>query len=93
MTDTRDLLTVTEAALALNASNQTVRNWIRSERLGGIRIGHRFLIPRGNVERMSGGVSAPVGEGPRALDSDDAPVRLLRARAVDAETIDALLGE
>jgi excisionase family DNA binding protein len=46
-----ELLTVSQAAEDLRASTQTIRNWIRSERLAAVRIGNRFLIPRAEVER------------------------------------------
>jgi excisionase family DNA binding protein len=85
MTDTKDLLTVSEAAEALNASSQTIRNWIRAERLEGVRIGHRFLIPRESVERMRGDTSPAPGQGTWAFESDDAPVRLPRAGSVRPE--------
>src|SRR5689334_11382315 len=49
-----DLLTVSQAAEDLRASTQTIRNWIRSERLAAVRIGNRFLIPRAEVERLLG---------------------------------------
>jgi excisionase family DNA binding protein len=49
-----ELLTVSQAAEDLRASTQTIRNWIRSERLAAVRIGNRFLIPRAEVERLLG---------------------------------------
>jgi excisionase family DNA binding protein len=53
MADT-ELLTVSQAAEALSASTQTIRNWIRSGRLRGVRVGTRFLVPHVEVERMLG---------------------------------------
>src|SRR5207245_412544 len=41
-----ELLTVSQAAEAFSATAQTVRNWIRGDRLHAVRIGTRFLIPR-----------------------------------------------
>jgi excisionase family DNA binding protein len=63
-----ELLTVSQAADALNASTQTIRNWIRSDRLKGVRIGNRFLVPRTEVERLRGDVGSPVGESPEELE-------------------------
>jgi excisionase family DNA binding protein len=57
MADT-ELLTVSQAAEALSASSQTIRNWIRGDRLQGVRIGNRFLIPRAEVERVRGDLFA-----------------------------------
>jgi excisionase family DNA binding protein len=59
-----DLLTVTQAAAALKSSGQSVRNWIRAGELRAVRIGNRFLVPRSEVERMRGEVSAPAAESP-----------------------------
>jgi excisionase family DNA binding protein len=81
MADT-ELLTVSQAADALNASTQTVRNWIRADRPHGVRIGNRFLIPRAEVDQMRGGLSAPRGESPWDFDDDEAAAPLPRARAL-----------
>lgn len=51
-----ELLTASQAGEDLSASSQTIRNWIRSDRLHAVRIGNRFLIPRSEVERMLGDV-------------------------------------
>ena len=72
-----ELLTVSQAADALSASTQTIRNWIRSGRLRGVRIGNRFLIPRHEVDRMRGRASASHGESPWEFDPD-APAEPLR---------------
>jgi excisionase family DNA binding protein len=61
-----DRLPVSEAAEALSASTQTIRNWIRGDRLHGVRIGNRFLIPRAEVEQLRGDVGSSVGETPWA---------------------------
>ncbi len=81
MADT-ELLTVSQAAEALNASTQTIRNWIRAERLQGVRIGNRFLIPRAEVDQMLGGLSTPSGESPWDFDDDEAAAPLPRAGAL-----------
>jgi excisionase family DNA binding protein len=64
-----ELLTVSQAAEDLRASTQTIRNWIRSDRLAAIRIGNRFLIPRAEVERMLGD-ALPLGSGESPWDFD-----------------------
>ena len=56
-----ELLTVSQAAEACNATNQTIRNWIKNGRLHGVRIGNRFLIAREEVDRLRGDVRAPGG--------------------------------
>src|SRR5438270_6931391 len=66
-----ELLTVSQAAEALSASTQTIRNWIRSGRLRGVRIGNRFLIPHGEIERMRGDFPTATGEGPWELDENE----------------------
>lgn len=65
-----ELLTVSQAAEALSASTQTIRNWIRADRLRGTRIGNRFLIPRDEVDRMRGRSSVSHGESPWEFDPD-----------------------
>ncbi|MGI8863658.1 MAG: helix-turn-helix domain-containing protein [Solirubrobacteraceae bacterium] len=74
-----ELLTVSQAAEALSASSQTIRNWIRADRLPGVRIGNRFLIPRAEVERLRGDVSAARGESPWDFDGDEPGEPLPRA--------------
>jgi excisionase family DNA binding protein len=69
----QELLTASQAAEALSASSQTIRNWIRSNRLHAVRIGNRFLIPRDEVDRMRGEVRSEVGESPWAFGNDPAP--------------------
>jgi excisionase family DNA binding protein len=89
-----ELLTVSQAAESLSASTQTIRNWIRSERLKGVRIGNRFLIPRTEVERLRGDLGSPVGESPWAFETDDPGVALPRptGAARSADPADGLLG-
>jgi excisionase family DNA binding protein len=89
-----ELLTASQAGEALSASSQTIRNWIRSDRLHAVRIGNRFLIPRSEVERMLGDVLSARGESPWDF-ADDAPAASLpraaeRSSAVDRA--DGLLG-
>ena len=76
-----ELLTASQAAEGLNASSQTIRNWIRAGQLRAVRIGNRFLIPRAEVERMRGSGSAPVGESPWEFDPDAPADPLPRAAA------------
>jgi len=89
-----ELLTVSQAAEALSASTQTIRNWIRGDRLKGVRIGNRFLVPRTEVERLRGDVGSPVGESPWAFETDDTAVALRRpaGAAQSADPADGLLG-
>jgi len=77
--DESELLTVSQAAEALNATSQTIRNWIRSGRLDAKRIGNRFLIPREQVVELRGDASLPSGESPWAID--DTPPEPLRRKA------------
>ena len=41
--DETELLTVSQAAEAFSATSQTIRNWIRADRINSVRIGNRFL--------------------------------------------------
>jgi excisionase family DNA binding protein len=67
-----ELLTASQAAEALSASSQTIRNWIRADQLRAVRIGNRFLIPRSEVERMRGHTSSTSrGESTWAFDPDE----------------------
>ena len=94
MTDP-ELLTVSQAAEACSATNQTIRNWIKSERLHGVRIGNRFLIPRAEILRLLGDVPAPRAESPWDYSSDE-PARPLprktAERQPDVDPTDGLLG-
>jgi excisionase family DNA binding protein len=89
-----DLLTASQAAEALSATSQTIRNWIRSDQLRAVRIGNRFLIPRSEVDRMRGEVRAPRGEGPWEFEDAEPAAPLLRAAAPRSVTdrVDQLLG-
>ncbi len=88
------LLTVSEAAEALNASTQTIRNWIRAERLQGVRIGNRFFIAPEEVERLRGDVPASRGEGPWDFETDVPMTPLPRTAggAAPGDLTDGLLG-
>ena len=90
-----ELLTASQAAEALSASSQTIRNWIRADQLHAVRIGNRFLIPRSEVERMRGTDSAPRGESTWAFDPDEPPEPLPRAGSRDPRGVAAapLLGD
>ena len=76
----QELLTASQAADALSATSQTIRNWIRSERLHAVRIGNRFLIPWSEVERLRGELPGnPRGESPWEFAEDGPAVPLPRA--------------
>jgi excisionase family DNA binding protein len=90
----QELLTASQAAEALSASSQTIRNWIRAEQLRAVRIGNRFLIPRSEVERLRGSASTPTGESPWEFDPDEPAEPLPRAGGRDsgADSAESLLG-
>ena len=89
-----ELLTASQAAGALSASGQTIRNWIRSGRVHAVRIGNRFLIPRSEVERMLGDVPRARGESPWEFAEDAPAVSLPRAgdRSSRVDPTDGPLG-
>lgn len=94
MNDT-ELLTVSQAAEAFNATSQTIRNWIRGDRVQALRIGNRFLIPRSEVERLRGEFSAARGEGTWEHEPGhpaDPLVRRSGERRPDEDPTDGLLG-
>jgi excisionase family DNA binding protein len=91
MADT-ELITVSQAAEALSASTQTIRNWIRSGRLRGVRVGNRFLVPHGEIERMLGDVPAATGEGPWEFDEHEPGPPLPRAGRTEPGSPEPLLG-
>lgn len=78
--DDTELLTVSQVAEALSASSQTIRNWIRAEQLRAVRIGSRFLIPRGEVDRLRGDMSGAPGESPWDFDLSDSDAPLSARR-------------
>jgi excisionase family DNA binding protein len=94
MTDP-DLLTVSQAANALGASTQTIRNWIQSERLQAVRIGNRFQIPAQEIERLRG-LAARSGESPWEHSPDEPYEPLVRkathAAGGNADPSNGLLG-
>jgi excisionase family DNA binding protein len=93
--DDPDLLTVSQAAAAFNATSQTIRNWIRGDRVRAVRIGNRFLIPREEVERMRGDLASVKGEGTWDYSADE-PVEPLPRKITEtppgADPADGLLG-
>jgi len=93
--ENQELLTASQAAGALNATSQTIRNWIRSDRLQAVRIGNRFLIPRNEVERMRGSVPVAAGESPWEFDPEVPAAPLPRAarRGPDGDSAESLLGD
>jgi excisionase family DNA binding protein len=93
--DDPELLTVSQAAEAFSATSQTVRNWIREDRLHAVRIGNRFLIPREEIHRLRGDLGSQAGESPWDYSPDE-PTRPLRRQAgtgaAAADPADGLLG-
>lgn len=51
-------ITIPEAALRANRTQDTIRCWIRSGRLRARRVGPRHMIHVGDLERMLGGAEA-----------------------------------
>jgi excisionase family DNA binding protein len=93
--DDPELLTVSQAAEAFSATAQTVRNWIRSDRLRAVRIGNRFLIPREEIQRLRGDLSVHTGESPWDYTPDEPTQPLPRKTntgSADADPADGLLG-
>jgi len=90
-----ELLTVSQAADAFSATSQTIRNWIRGDRIKSVRIGNRFLIPRSEIERLRGEISAARGEGTweHEVGRPAGPlVRRAPERPPDGDPTDGLLG-
>ncbi len=90
-----ELLTVSQAAEAFSASSQTIRNWIRGDRIKSVRIGNRFLIPRSEIERLRGEISAARGEGTWEHELGrraDPLVRRAPEHEPDGDPADGLLG-
>ena len=93
--DDAELLTVSQAAEAVNATNQTIRNWIKSDRIRARRIGNRFLIPRSEVARLLGESPSrrPESNWDHSADQPAEPlVRRSDRRQPDADPTDGLLG-
>jgi excisionase family DNA binding protein len=93
--DETELLTVSQAAEAFSATSQTIRNWIRGDRVKAVRIGNRFLIPRSEVERLRGEISAARGEGTWEHEPGRPPDPLVRRSPdsrSDGDPTDGLLG-
>ena len=87
-----ELITVSQAAEALSASTQTIRNWIRSGRLRGVRVGNRFLVPGGEIERMLADFPAASGEGPWEFDENEPGPALPRVGRTETGSPEPLLG-
>ena len=90
-----ELLTVSQAAEAFSATAQTIRNWIRADRIKSVRIGNRFLIPRLEVERLRGEIGAARGEGTWEHEPGgpaDPLVRRARETSPHGDPSDGLLG-
>jgi excisionase family DNA binding protein len=93
--DDPELLTVSQAAEAFSATAQTVRNWIRDERLRAVRIGNRFFIPREEIQRLRGDLSSHAGESPWDYSPDEPTPPLPRktdSGTTAADPADGLLG-
>jgi excisionase family DNA binding protein len=93
--DETELLTVSQAAEVFSATAQTIRNWIRGDRIKSVRIGNRFLIPRSEVERLRGEISAVRGEGTWEHEPGrpaDPLVRRAREASPHGDPSDGLLG-
>ena len=93
--DDPELLTVSQAAEAFSATAQTVRNWIRSDRLRAVRIGNRFLIPREEIQRLRGDLSSHAGESPWDYSPEEPTQPLTRkagSGAADADPADGVWG-
>jgi excisionase family DNA binding protein len=93
--DDPELLTVSQAADAFSATAQTVRNWIRDERLGAVRIGNRFFIPREEIQRLRGDLSSQAGESTWDYSPDEPTPPLPRktgSSPAGADPADGLLG-
>ncbi|MGH2893544.1 MAG: helix-turn-helix domain-containing protein [Solirubrobacteraceae bacterium] len=89
------LLTAAQAAEALSATSQTIRNWIRSGRLSAVRIGARFYVTAAEVERFRGeGARASRGESVWEFDEDSPEVSLPRASPpASGATAERVIGE
>jgi excisionase family DNA binding protein len=93
--DEAELLTVSQAAEAFSATSQTIRNWIRSDRVRAVRIGNRFLIPRSEVERLRGDLGMSRGESNWEHQADQPPeplIRRSRESGPAGDPTDGLLG-
>jgi excisionase family DNA binding protein len=86
--DETELLTVSQAAEAFSATSQTIRNWIRGDRVKAVRIGNRFLVPRSEVERLRGEISAARGEGTWEHEPGRPPDPLVRRSAERQPAVD-----
>jgi excisionase family DNA binding protein len=93
--DDMELLTVSQAAEAFSATSQTIRNWIRGDRVKAVRIGNRFLIPRSEIERLRGEISAAQGDSTWEHEPGLPPeplVRRARDTRPEGDPTEGLLG-
>ncbi len=52
------LLTVEQASAVLSVHGETVRQWLRSGKLRGVKMGHRsWRVPEGALRELTGGMS------------------------------------
>jgi len=59
--DDQELLTVPDVAVRLKVRPETVRHWLRTERISGYNLGGRagWRIPAGEVKRLLVGAEKP----------------------------------
>jgi excisionase family DNA binding protein len=101
-----ELLTTSQAAGALSASSQTIRNWIRAEQLRAIRIGRRFLIlgvrssgcaaahRRPAVKAPGRSIpTSPLSPSPVPANETDGALPLNRSSATDVRILRACVPE
>ncbi len=50
--------TVSQIAKAMQVSEDTVREWLRTKRLGGIKVGRTWRIPETEIQRLKSGAEA-----------------------------------
>ena len=51
---TEELVSVQEAARALNRPRVTIYRWLKSNRMNGIRLGGVLFVPQSEIERLKG---------------------------------------
>lgn len=78
-----DILTVKEVAELFGVHPETVRNWLRSGRLEGRRVGWKWFIVREDVDRLlKGGDSVADSSGDRPASAGSSS----HAAAEDSQT-------
>lgn len=50
--------TVSQVARAMQVSEETVREWLRAKRLGGVKVGRTWRIPEAEIQRLKTGATA-----------------------------------